>query len=266
MQPTIDLAPKRVRRTLIVGLLMVLAGHLFVVFAHFVLHWQVRAATDLFDMDIEANLPTFYNAFLFFIAASLLYLAGLSEQGKNRRAWNLLALIFVFLGFDEASQIHEKLIFAMWRLLDHGQKTRVEMGWLYHAWVIPYGLALIALLAVLVPFLIRMSSTTRNGLIVSGAVYLTGAVLFEMWGGRVSAGIEGTTLTTDQLAYLPCMIYPDNTCALYASAEYVTLYTIEETLEMLGLILSIQVLMTHLGRTITGVRLEIRNPQERAAG
>ena len=255
MEYQLHLSPSRLTRILGLLLLLALSGHLFVVFAHFVLHWPVRAATELFDMDLEANLPTLVNVLLFFLAGALFHLAGRNEPKGARWQWGLLALAMVFLGFDEGSQIHEKLMLITLRLINHGQQTNVNMGWLYYAWVIPYGLGAVALLLVFARFFLRLPGPTRTGLVISGAVYVFGAVFCEMWSGKVAEQMEGIAWTSERTAHIPCEVYPD-LCALYQSASYVAIYTLEETMEMLGLILCIRALAGHLARARTTARVE----------
>lgn len=257
MEHHLILSPSRLVRALVLLLLAALAGHLFVVFAHFVLHSPVRAATELFDMDLEANLPTLLNVLLFFFAGGLFYFAGLNEPKGARWQWNFLALAMVFLGFDEGSQIHEKLMLVTLRLINHGQQSNVNMGWLYYAWVIPYGLGVLVLVAVFARFFLRLPALTRKGLMISAVAYVFGAVFCEMWSGKVAERLEGTPWTEAQVAHLPCTVYPD-LCALYQSSSYVAIYTLEETMEMVGLILCIHALMGHLCRARTTARLEFK--------
>lgn len=225
---------------LILGALLAL--HLWVAFCHLVLHWKVEAMTQLVDLDLEANLPTFFNVSLFFIAAALFYLHGRAEQGAHRRGWFVMAWVFCFLGVDEGSQIHEKFMLFTIRLMNHGHQDAGGLGWFYYAWVIPYGLATIALVVILSGWLLKLRPELRRSLLISGAVYVFGAIFLEMAGGKLARTLPYHDASN--FPWLPCNVYDDPaSCWLYMEPKYIFLYTMEETCEMTGLILCIRALL-----------------------
>jgi hypothetical protein len=234
--------------------ILVLA-HLIGVFCHLVLHTKAEAYMVLFDLDLEANLPTFFNSLLFFLCAGLMILKGLGRTHVLRRGWYTLAAVFMFLGIDEGSQIHEKFMLVTLRLLNHGAQTGTSMGWLYYAWVIPYGAAAALLVMILGRWLWHLDPVLRKGLFLSGAVYVFGAVVMEMYSGKLAEGAN-PVMTAEQLSYIPCEIYPAGSCHLYTSFAYIAAYTLEETCEMVGLILCIRMLVKALERR--GDVVEIR--------
>ncbi len=239
---TIEFSSRKTTRLLftILGILVLL--HLVVAFCHVVLHLKLEAMTQLLDLDLEANVPTFYNCFLFFIAAALFYLQGKAALPKMSMGWNVMAGVFVFLGFDEGSQIHEKFMLFTLRLLNHGSQTGTDLGWFYYAWVIPYGLAAIGLVLVLSKWLFALPPAVRNGLVLSGIIYVSGAVFLEMAGGKLvrTLPFQDTSL----FPWMPCETYQDPaSCWMYMDVRYITLYTLEETFEMTGLILCIHSLL-----------------------
>ena len=71
------------------------------------LHAKVETYTVLFDLDLEANLPTFFNCALYFLGAALMFVYGRNEEVALRRGCYLLAGVFAFGGVGEGSQIHE---------------------------------------------------------------------------------------------------------------------------------------------------------------
>ena len=238
----IDFPSKKTTRSLfiILGVLVVL--HLIVMLCHTVFHIKVEALTALVDLDLESNIPTFFNGSLFFLAAVLFYLHGKGATGKTRAGWYLMAGVFIFLGFDEGSQIHEKFMLFTIRLIAGGGQDNMSLGWLYYAWVIPYGLAALALVALLAPWLLRLEPKLRKGLIISGSIYVFGAVFLEMAGGKV-ATISDFRPPSD-FPWMPCSLYGDPIgCWLFLNPIYITLYTLEEIFEMSGLILCIHFLL-----------------------
>jgi len=232
----------RTRRILFLILGGLIAMHVLVALGHLVGHVRLGALTKLFDVDCEGNVPTLFNVLLFLCAALLFILIGSTETGRGRWAWRLMGGVMLFLGVDEGAQVHERFMNHTLLLLGHGQVRVGEMGWLFYAWIVPYLMATALLVAVLLPWLRKLERTTRNGLLLAGAIHLLGAVGMEAYGGKVA---EHLLLTTagQEFAWLPCDVYPSKGCFLYADPWYVTLYTIEEALEMTGLIICIGVLL-----------------------
>ncbi len=231
--------------TILAGLLLL---HAVVAVGHLVFHARLGAMTKLFDVDCEANVPTLFNVLLFFILAALFFLAGNMHQGRGRWPWYLMAAILTFLGVDEGSQIHERFMNFTLRLMGDGDMRIGEMGWLFYAWILPYLIAGAALLMLLLPWLLRLEVRVRNGLLFSGFIYVLGAAGMEAYGGKVAEGLLVALPQAEDHAWLPCDVYNPGDCFLYADAAYVTIYTIEETLEMTGLILCIGVMLRMLAR------------------
>ncbi len=237
----IVLDPKRTTRTLFTVLAIFLALSLFTSFCHLVLHWRVEALTMLADLDTEANLPTLYNVLLFFLGAVLFLLHGREVPAKAARGWKTMAGVFLFLGVDEGSQIHEKFLQFTKRLLE-GSGGDTVGGWFYYAWVIPYGLAAIALALVLSRWIMGLSPSLRKRLIVSGIVYVFGAVFMEMAGGKVIESL--TPVDPANYPWMPCQVFGDvSDCWVFMEPRYIAMYTVEETCEMAGLILCIRALL-----------------------
>ena len=137
------------------------------------------------------------------------------KNGKNYFRWMGLAIIFMFLSVDEITSIHESF----------GQAIRAGYsvsGFLYFAWVIPYGLALTVFLVAYYKFLLGLPKNIMLLFILSGGVFISGAMGVESFGGRHYE------------------IYGN------ANITYAIFYTIEEFLEMLGIVLFIYTLLTYI--------------------
>ena len=154
------------------------------------------------------------------------------KQDGLVKPWVLLALGFVFLGFDEASEMHELLTSPTRKLLGGG-----DLGILFFAWVLPAGIAVLVVLLLFIPFLRKLAGDTRNRFLFAGAVFLSGAIGCELAGGKV-AQWQGS-----------------------ANLGYFLLTTLEESLEMVGAILFIRALLIHLGSLNTSLRIEFKQPQ-----
>ncbi len=173
----------------------------------------------LFNMDKEVNIPTLFSTTLFLICAGLISLIHKKLNKKNkaiRKKWSALRWLFIFLAIDEGLQIHEVFIIP-------GLKDMLP-AILTSVWVIPYSiLALIALI-----YFISLVKSLPNKLmektLLSGAIYLLGAIGFEILGSFL-------VRTGDIRLH---------------GISYGLISTIEEALEMSGLILFIHVLLKYI--------------------
>ena len=162
-----------------------------------------------FSFGWEKSFPTYVSgAFLFFCAVLLAIVGAASLREKRPYAvhWCALSAIFVFLSMDEMLEIHEALIVPVRQALHLG-------GMLRFAWVIPYGALLIVFVFAYRRFLRDLPARTRWLFMAAGAVYVLGAIGMELVG---SSHYD---------------LYGD------ANFTYVMIQTVEELLEMCGLII-----------------------------
>ena len=178
---------------------------------------ELAPLTFLFDLDKEKNIPSAYSACSLVLCAVLLgYIArAKSTMWLPSRHWWILAIIFVFLGVDEYVKIHERLTIPLRHALQ-------VSGVLYYAWIVPYGLLTLALCVSYGAFLWQLPKKTRWLFVSAGCIYVGGAVGMEMLSGR----------------YFAAHRMQDQT--------YVVLATIEELLEMSGVILFIYTLLAYI--------------------
>lgn len=175
---------------------------------------------EFFGVSAEGKLPTFYSGLTLLAVAALLGLIWAHDRrqhGPLRWYWAALAVIFVLLAMDELLSIHE----ATTELIR--SRLHIEGGWFYNAWVIPAGVGLALLALTFFRFLVRLPARTRGLFLLAGAVYVSGAVGFEILGGAY-ASVHG-----DDLAYG-------------------VLASVEEVLEMAGIVVMLYALMDHLER------------------
>lgn len=170
----------------------------------------------LFDLDGERNVPSFFSTGLIMLCSAAMALLAERDRPANRLAWQGLSLIFVFLAADELISLHERLI----EPVRYGLHTS---GLLYLGWLLPYGLAAAVVGLGYLRFLLRLPQGTRNGILVAATAYLGGALVLEAVGG---AYLE----TLHDIHNLP----------------YELLTTLEETLEMGGMIWLLRILLGHL--------------------
>ena len=173
----------------------------------------------LFDIDAEYNIPTFFSMLLLLFAALLLSVITILERKRTASHvlhWAILSFGFLLMAIDEVVAIHERLVYPIRRLLGGG-----HLGIFNFAWVIP-GIALVLVLALFfLQFWLRLPAKTRLTFFVAGATYIGGCIGFELIGGNY-AELHGLKNLT-----------------------YVMLTTVEESLEMAGVILFIWGLLVY---------------------
>ena len=155
---------------------------------------HLKGLVQLFRLNAEGNIPTFYSALTLFIGAILcVAIARTHQLSKSHRPlwWYGAATVLLFLCFDEAGQIHE--------LLDtHRGWTEglfEPTGALIGPWVVVYGAGAAALGIAFLPFFLSLPKRTQLLLGFSSAMFITGAIGFEM------AGAAEWTLKGDSLKF-----------------------------------------------------------------
>lgn len=132
----------------------------------------------LFDLNKEANIPTWYSSLILFISSCLLFFISYYKGVKdiNQKYWRTLAFIFLFLSIDELSSIHEDFNNPVRSLLHLG-------GIFYWSWIVPAILILVILFFYFIRFLLSLPKNTRNLFLLSAIIFVGGAVGLEMIGG-----------------------------------------------------------------------------------
>lgn len=178
---------------------------------------SVIMVIDLFSVNAEQTIPTWYSVLLLFMAACVLALiayAARATQERDTIYWAVLAAIFLYLSMDEGAVIHE--IAAEWF-----QANLTLTGFWTFGWQIVAAPLVILFGLVYVRFLLRLPSGTRNLFIVAGVVYVGGALIVE--------GISANQWDIgDGLSF-----------------EYLAIATVEECCEMLGVVIFIYALLAY---------------------
>lgn len=227
----IRIEPRRAALALFTVALALLAAHFAVMFSRFVLdHGQLLGLVDAFNVNVENNIPTFFSAFLLFACAVTLAVVARmpGAPAGDRRYWNGLGLIFLFLALDEDASIHELFINPLKYFLP-------DEGVLHFGWIVPYAILALAVGLAYLRFVLRLPAPTRAFTIAAGCIYLAGALGFEMVGGWYISEVSG-----------------------WQDFTYMTIVAGEEFLEMCGAILFLYTLLDRLQRGLDGKPLAIR--------
>ena len=167
--------------------------------------WLLR---QLFDVDQENNLPTWYSEFLLLTGFAFLWLCTSQKRAQGDRwsgHWVALTVGFLLMSVDEVAGVHETI------------NSVIVM-----TWAIPAGIMALAIAAAFVPFLLHLPTDTAVRFVLAGGTYLAGAVGIE---------IVGNSLVGQQLS--DTLAYKMTTFA-------------EEGLEMFGVILFLHALLRYM--------------------
>ncbi|WP_176428849.1 hypothetical protein [Nodularia sp. NIES-3585] len=182
-----------------------------------------------FNLDKENNFPTLYSSLALLFSSILLAIIGYDRQIKitrYARKWQALSWIFLLLSLDEITSLHENLIEPMRRNFNLS-------GFLHFGWVLPIGTLVIIFVISFMKFLFHLPLKIRILFIIAGIVFISGALVLEMIGGK----------------------YVD----LYGEDNftYSVITTIEEGLEMAGIVIFINALLKYMNlHSITKIDME----------
>jgi len=183
----------------------------------------------VFSVDSERNIPTAYSVLALLFSSLLL---GTIAHAKNlescryKHHWKILSFIFLYLSLDEAGELHEKLINPLRSLLN-------ATGFLYFTWVVPVGILVVIFLFSYTKFLFHLPVSTRKLFVAASALYIGGALWMELVGAY-----QASTAGEDNILYQ-------------------IIVTVEESLEMLGIVVFIHALMSYIKTYLGGVSWNI---------
>jgi len=172
-------------------------------------HGLVRLLFSLFFLDGEGNVPAIFSTWLFLLNAVIFLIVWKAAclSGDSHKIWLFLSSVFIFLALDESISIHERLINPLRQALG-------ATGIFYYAWIIPYGVGVVLLAIIAIPVFWRMQKRIRFWFGLSAATYLVATIGLEMISGK----------------YLVMMNEQKD-------IVWIFMVTVEESLEMVGLII-----------------------------
>ncbi len=234
------LYPQKTSRFLLLIVLGLVLANLIVQFSlYFLPDYPFKNSfIELFDIDGERNVAALYSSSALLFCSILLAIIALFKKGDRYvYHWRVLSIIFLFLSLDEAISIHEKMIPALRSTLNAG-------GFLYYTWVIPGSIFVLVCLLGFWKFLTYLPTKIRRLFLIAGTLFVAGSIGIELVGGY----------------------YHD----LYGqhNINYLFSTTMEESLEMLGIVVFIYALLLYMSSCIKTVNLQfqiIDDTQRRSA-
>ena len=196
-ESAIIIDPVRILKLLFTVISFLLLASLGTLYVRDFLDFHSKSANlffRLFNLDKEANIPSLFSSMELMLASSLLFLISLLQKNK-RGYWIFLSFVFLFLSIDETAQIHEIII---------NLKSRFELlneSNMRNVWVFPYFLAVIILGIALAKFLFGLPAKTRNLFIISGFIFVGGAVGVEILEEQLKILNGGSDSLTLKLLY-----------------------------------------------------------------
>jgi len=131
---------------------------------------------NLFDTNMESNIPTCFSAILIFINALVLALIGKYTKNNKINYWYLLSGIMLYLSIDELTIIHEKINTEITAY------NFLNSFW-GSGWAGLYVIFAIIIFILFIGFIIDLPKNTRNLILLAGIIYVFGAAGLEFIGG-----------------------------------------------------------------------------------
>jgi hypothetical protein len=187
----------------------------------------------MFNFDKEKNAPTYFSSLSLAFISVLVALIAAANKGKRYFwRWAIMSAIFLFVSFDDLVALHEQLSQPL--------RSAFQLtGFLYHGWIVVYGIGVVGLTVMYARFIWDLPSRTRLLFVLAAGIFITGAVGLEMLGGHFFA-LMGTN----------------------KSLPYIIVMTMEESFEIAGAILFIYALLDYIQNYLPGLRVMLAAPKE----
>lgn len=169
-----------------------------------------------FNVDAERNVPTYFSSLNLFFSSMLMVLCfGLNmNRSKKNFTWLFLSAVFLFLSFDEMTEVHEAFAEIM-RGVGIGGPGRFY----YAVWTIPYLVFGLIVLLVAIRFLRTLPRYLMIAYIQAGIIFVAGAVGFDVALSFVpDMSIHVIFFSIEEFMEMSAVIY-----FIYATLRYIKL-------------------------------------------
>jgi hypothetical protein len=161
---------------------------------------SVFGLVPLLDVNLENNIPTWYQSIALATCAGLLALLGVAARRTGAPfAWHWLglALIFLLLSLDEVGSLHERTVEPLSRLV--GRPSGVWAP----TWTILGAAAVVAIGASYLRFVLHLAWRERICVVAAGVLFVGGALGMEMVAALFYTGpVYGESLGVAVFAHL----------------------------------------------------------------
>jgi hypothetical protein len=221
-------SPARLHRCLAWLVALVVTASLAAVAARRSLGPDVDAIYRTLNVDFEGNIPTWFSTLLLLACGVLGGIVAAARQQSGDALWQhwaALSALFIGLSADEAASFHELLVEPL-RSAFRGNR------WLWFPLVVPGSVAAAIVCVAFQRFVRTLPSETRRACVAGALLYLAGVLVLETMGGWF-----------DPVRYGESWIY-------------VVLSTLEEGLEMGGIVVILVGWLRYVERVVGPVRLD----------
>jgi hypothetical protein len=229
MQLKISIVPSSIIKYLTIGAITLTIFGTVIQIGKYVFNYRENW-TKILNLDREMNIPTWYTAIMLACCALLLnIIARGKKQQRDRHApeWRLLSTIFIILAIDEVASIHEILIIP-------DVSKALNLPWFLHSmWVIPGAIFVVWFIRHYWQFSQNLPYKSRRHFSLAAAVYVSGALIMEAVGSHVAEWQGQQNIT------------------------YALIATVEEAMEMAGIIVFIYGLLVYFQQWSPSLLLKI---------
>jgi len=184
-----------------------------------------KVTRRIFGLSRERNIPTLFSSVILLGSSMLLgYIAYLTRLtgGRYSLFWAILSLGFLYLSVDETAYIHETL-------------SEDRAGWVFVA--APF---VILFLLFYIRFFLHLPRSTKLYFLSAGLLFIGGAFFLEFIGSWRRSIVDENSI----------------------AQTYLVFTTVEESFEMLGIILFIYALLLYLRDNFPDYYLSFQNPNQ----
>jgi len=216
----VSISRRGLTRLLLIVAITLLACHAASALYHYRVEKLHFLVLQLFDVDQENNLPSWFSGCLLLTASALLWFCARTKRSGGdpwSGFWYALAVGFLLLSVDEVAGIHESINSVI-----------------VITWAIPGGAAALVIGLAFIPFLLHLPRRTAVLFALAAAMYLAGAAGLEVVGNSlVAQGLQDTL-------------------------RYKLWTLLEESLEIFGVILFLDTLLRYMrGSGASGVHASL---------
>lgn len=227
---SISFHSSKIIRILVIVFIVLIIANFAALYLRFILgHDYVYGFVLAFDVNKETNIPTCFSAFILLLSACLLWLIAIFKKSNHDSYfihWFIFSIIFFYISIDEAARIHEFFNKPLSNVFHFS-------GMYYFSWVI-IGLIIIVLFRIFyLKFLDSLPTKTRKQFIFSLLIYIWGAIGVDMVGEYYSS-LHGENIIYNMIGSL------------------------EESLEMIGVIIFIDALLKYIKINISDIKLSFK--------
>lgn len=230
------LSPKQITRLLIfitIGLAFTsLVGQFYIYFLNGKI---LLGLVQMFNLDAERNIPTIFSALILLLSSVLLEVIALAKQRQKEAyiyQWHGLALIFMYLSFDELLEIHEKV---------NRKINAIIQSTPGNYWDVFNVIFLVIFILAYLKFFLYLPKKIQNVFFLAFASCVIGGVGIEL------ISVIGFSNIYHQKVFF---------------AEVIT--TIEESLEILGIIIFIQGIFMYMNSFLGDIHINILGTEKPA--